>query len=60
MQIFGFVVKGAMRQYSVDDKGAEHVVRLSIENWWGSVTVRATSCSPFAQHRCLAGAPIYW
>src|SRR5258705_11925662 len=31
-----FIVKGAMRQYSVDDKGAEHIVRLSIENWWAS------------------------
>jgi CRP-like cAMP-binding protein len=31
-----FVVKGAMRQYSVDDKGAEHIVRLSIENWWAA------------------------
>jgi CRP-like cAMP-binding protein len=29
-----FIVKGAMRQYSVDDKGAEHIVRLSVENWW--------------------------
>jgi len=29
-----FVVKGAMRQYSVDEKGAEHVVHLAIENWW--------------------------
>src|SRR5204863_7732906 len=29
-----FIVKGAMRQYSVDDKGIEHIVRLSIENWW--------------------------
>ena len=29
-----FIVKGAMRQYSVDDKGAEHIVRLLIENWW--------------------------
>ncbi|MBI3510266.1 MAG: Crp/Fnr family transcriptional regulator [Bacteroidetes bacterium] len=29
-----FVVKGAMRQYIVDDKGAEHIARLSIENWW--------------------------
>jgi len=29
-----FIVKGAMRQYSVDDKGVEHIVRLSIENWW--------------------------
>ncbi|HYV92562.1 MAG TPA: Crp/Fnr family transcriptional regulator [Chitinophagales bacterium] len=29
-----FIVKGAMRQYSVDEKGAEHIVHLSIENWW--------------------------
>lgn len=29
-----FIVKGAMRQYSVDKKGGEHVVYLSIENWW--------------------------
>lgn len=31
---FGFIVKGAMRQYSVDDKGIEHIVRLSLENYW--------------------------
>src|SRR5258705_5588144 len=30
----GFIVKGAMRQYSIDDKGLEHIVRLFIENWW--------------------------
>ena len=29
-----FIVKGAMRKYSVDEKGAEHIVSLSIENWW--------------------------
>lgn len=29
-----FIVKGAMRQYRVDDKGVEHVLRLSMENWW--------------------------
>src|SRR5205085_10366097 len=29
-----FILKGAMRQYNVDDKGIEHIVRLSIENWW--------------------------
>jgi CRP-like cAMP-binding protein len=23
-----------MRQYSVDGKGNEHIIRLSIENWW--------------------------
>jgi len=31
-----FVVKGAMRQYSVDDKGEEHIIRLYIENWWAT------------------------
>jgi CRP-like cAMP-binding protein len=29
-----FIVKGAMRQYTVDDKGFEHTIKLSIENWW--------------------------
>jgi len=29
-----FIVKGSMRQYTVDDKGAEHIIRLFIENWW--------------------------
>ena len=29
-----FIVKGAMRQYTVDEKGEEHITRLSIENWW--------------------------
>ena len=31
---FAFIVKGAMRMYSVDDKGSEHIVRLGVENWW--------------------------
>jgi len=31
---FAFIVKGAMRMYSVDDKGIEHIVRLGVENWW--------------------------
>ncbi len=31
---FAFIVKGAMRQYTVDDKGIEHFVQLSIENYW--------------------------
>jgi CRP-like cAMP-binding protein len=29
-----FIVKGAMRQFTVDGKGVEHTVRLLIENWW--------------------------
>ena len=32
----GFLVKGAMRQYTVDDKGVEHMVQLFIENYWVS------------------------
>src|SRR5262245_39546773 len=31
-----FIVKGAMRKYSVDDKGMEHIMSLYIENWWVS------------------------
>ena len=30
----GFIVKGAMKQYSVDDKGTEHIVHLYLENYW--------------------------
>ena len=29
-----FIVKGALRQYSIDDKGMEHIVHLYIENYW--------------------------
>jgi CRP-like cAMP-binding protein len=29
-----FIVKGAMRQYSVDDQGIEHIIRLCLETWW--------------------------
>lgn len=29
-----FIVKGAMRMYTVDDKGVEHIVRLGVEGWW--------------------------
>lgn len=31
---FAFIVKGAMRMYSVDDRGIEHIVRLGVEDWW--------------------------
>jgi CRP-like cAMP-binding protein len=30
----GFIVKGAMRQYSLDAKGTEHIIQLLLENWW--------------------------
>ncbi|MBB5436777.1 CRP-like cAMP-binding protein [Pedobacter sp. AK017] len=31
-----FIVKGAMRQYTIDDRGVEHIVRFGLENWWMS------------------------
>lgn len=43
---YGFVVKGAMRQYSVDAKGKEHVVQLSIENWWAGDRESFTMLTP--------------
>jgi CRP-like cAMP-binding protein len=41
-----FLVKGAMRQYSVDDKGTEHIVRLSIEDWWVGDRESAVNLTP--------------
>ncbi len=29
-----FVCKGCLRKYRVDDKGVEHILYFSIENWW--------------------------
>lgn len=31
---YGFIIKGAMRQYTIDSKATEHHVQLAIENWW--------------------------
>ncbi|MCG2618030.1 Crp/Fnr family transcriptional regulator [Terrimonas sp. NA20] len=29
-----FVTRGALRIYSIDDKGNEHIVRFALEGWW--------------------------
>lgn len=29
-----FILKGSMRQFSIDNKGIEHVIHFGIENWW--------------------------
>lgn len=31
-----FIVKGAMRLYSIDETGNEHIVRFGLEGWWMS------------------------
>jgi len=33
-KFFGFILKGAMRQYSVDSKGTEYVINLGLEESW--------------------------
>lgn len=33
-QFTGFIIKGAMRQYSIDSAGNEHIIQLALENWW--------------------------
>jgi CRP-like cAMP-binding protein len=30
----GFIVKGSARTYTIDEKGHEHILKLSVENWW--------------------------
>lgn len=47
---FAFITKGAMRQYTVDDKGAEHIVRLGIEDWWMGDRESFTMFSPSEYH----------
>lgn len=29
-----FVTKGCVRTYTVDEKGAEHIINFAVENWW--------------------------
>ncbi|MDF7815883.1 Crp/Fnr family transcriptional regulator [Hymenobacter sp. YC55] len=31
---FAFVLEGALRQYSVNNKGVEHILHFAVENWW--------------------------
>lgn len=33
-QHYAFVCRGCLRQYQVDAKGVEHMLKFSIENWW--------------------------
>src|SRR4051812_43360675 len=30
----GFILKGAARMYSIDDRGHEHIMRFGMEGWW--------------------------
>lgn len=41
-----YVVKGCLRQYSVDDKGEEHVAQFAVEDWWISDMYSVLSGQP--------------
>jgi len=43
---YGFILSGAMRQYSVDDNGTEYIVQLFIENWWVGDRESYTTSTP--------------
>ncbi|HMU44063.1 MAG TPA: Crp/Fnr family transcriptional regulator [Ignavibacteriaceae bacterium] len=30
----GFVNSGCLRQYTIDNKGTEHIIQFAIEDWW--------------------------
>jgi len=32
----GFVNSGCLRQYTIDNKGTEHIIQFAIEDWWVS------------------------
>lgn len=33
---FAFVNSGCLREYTIDNKGAEHIIQFAIEDWWVS------------------------
>lgn len=41
-----FVCEGCLRTYRVDDKGVEHILYFSIENWWTGDRESLTSGNP--------------
>jgi CRP-like cAMP-binding protein len=45
-----FVSKGLLRAYTVDDKGAEHIVMLAAEDWWISDLFSFLSETPSTMH----------
>lgn len=32
----GFVNSGSLREYTIDNKGSEHIIQFAIEDWWVS------------------------
>lgn len=45
-RFMAFIIKGAVRQYSVDDKGIEHIIYFGLENWWAGDRESFTMLTP--------------
>jgi len=45
-----FVSKGLLRAYTIDDKGAEHIIMLALEDWWISDLFSFLSDTPSNMH----------
>ena len=45
-----FIVRGAARMYSIDEKGHEHIVRFGLENWWMGDQESHTLLTPSRYH----------
>ena len=45
-KMIAFVEKGALRAYSIGEKGAEHIIQFAPENWWISDKGGATEKGP--------------
>ena len=41
-----FILKGSMRQYSIDAKGLERIIHFGIENWWIGDRESSTMLTP--------------
>lgn len=42
----GYVVKGCLRVYTIDNKGAEHIMQFAVKDWWVSDLNSYLSGSP--------------
>ncbi|HRI59792.1 MAG TPA: Crp/Fnr family transcriptional regulator, partial [Saprospiraceae bacterium] len=44
-----FVLKGCLRNYYLDDKGDEHILQFSVEDWWTSDLYSLLTQTPATQ-----------
>lgn len=45
-KVAGFIVSGALKQYTIDDTGKENILGLYIENWWAGDRESFTNNTP--------------